>query len=431
MAVFAIALITVRTIAPSLKVLLDIFRYIGITTYREKIQLHLNGLIREHFAVDRASRPMFILSHSLGTVIALHSLLSSEEWNKNARVTLITLGSPIRRFFMRYFPGLFFPASITTAAAIVAARVGRFRWINCYRPLDQVGTALGLGDLPYTRDISTNQWDRIWDAHPDYWGDDRVAHVIGRAILETPMHSAEAPEQCERSTPRHYIVTHWVDAAEKFRQAVSAAIFRVVAIAFLATLPVALAVIAWSDYSLSLSKPAEVSAIEASGISTLAAVTHWRQTLIVPNNPLVTYTDYYEITYKSLDGQARGATIEHSSLAAFEEATYQANFEALFDYVKSHCPDVDPRPVRRLEGRTDRRHRCEDVRLRYDRDAPDHFVLLDFPPAKRTWWDVLRESALQIFATFCAFWLTGMLIMAVSGDLISMVLGVKYFPKRF
>lgn len=425
-AVFAIAFITVRTIAPSLKVLLDIFRYIGSSTYREKIQLHLNGVICERFAVGAAPRPTFIVSHSLGTVIALHSLLSSEEWDEDARITLITLGSPIRRFFMRFFPGLFFPASIATAAAEVAARVGRFRWINCYRPLDQVGAALGFSGIPYARDISTNQWGRIWDAHPDYWSDDRVARVIWSAILETPMHSADALE-CEPLARRHYTVTQWVDVVEKFRQAVSAAILHFVAIAILVAFPVAMAVVAWSNYSLSLSKAAEAGVIEATGISTLAVVTHWRETVVVPNAG-ASFTDYYEITYKSLDGQAHETTIRYFEHGAFEKATYQANVDALFNYVKSHCSDVDPRPLRRIELRSDRRYRCENVRLRYDLNAPDHFVLLDFP-AKRTWWDVLRDSAWQLVITILFLGSAGSLIILISGGLISTILGVEYFAK--
>jgi hypothetical protein len=84
MAGLAIAFITLRAIAPSLKVILDIFRYIGSTTYREKIQLHLNSVIRGLSVDGGAPRLLLILSHSLGTVIALDSLLSSEEWGEDA-----------------------------------------------------------------------------------------------------------------------------------------------------------------------------------------------------------------------------------------------------------------------------------------------------------------------------------------------------------
>ena len=105
MAGVAIAFVTARVIAPSLKILLDIFRYIGSDTYREKIQLHLDSIIHGLSVDAGAGKQVVILSHSLGTVIAPQLFLSSEAWAEDARITLITLGSPIQRLFMRFFPG--------------------------------------------------------------------------------------------------------------------------------------------------------------------------------------------------------------------------------------------------------------------------------------------------------------------------------------
>jgi hypothetical protein len=237
------------------------------------------------------------------------------------------------------------------------------------------------------------------------------------------MHSADAQEQREWPAPRHFVVTQWVDAAEKFRQAVSTAIYSVVAITFMMALLVTAAVVVWSSYSLNLSKAAEARAIEANGISTIAAVTHWRNMEVsVGSWPM--YSDSYEITYKSLDGQARGSTITRSNYETFEEATYQANVDALLVHVMSHCSDVDPRPALWLEGKMSRRCRYEDLRLRYAQDAPEHFVLLDFP-AKRTWWDTLRDSALQMVLTFFLLTYTAIFVVVFSGRLISMLLGVR------
>jgi hypothetical protein len=255
-----------------------------------------------------------------------------------------------------------------------------------------------------------------------------VLGAITRAILETPMHSADAQEQCERPAPRQFVVTEWVDAAEQFRQAVSTAIYSVVAIALMVTPPVTAAVVVWSSFSLSLSKAAEARVIEATGISTLAAVTHWRN-LDACGLSGCYYSDSYEITYKSLDGQARGSTIKHSPLlgtflGTSEEATYQANVDALLVHVMSHCSDVDPSPVGK-EGKIFRGYRCENVRLRYAQDAPEYFVLLDFPP-NRTWWDSLRDSAWQMAVTFFGLTWTGLLIVVFSGRLISMILGVRF-----
>src|SRR5262249_23612857 len=201
--------------------------------YRAKIQTHLNGLIKR-LSVDReTARPLLILSHSLGTVIALDSLLSSGIWPQDAQITFVTLGSPIRRFFMRFFPGTFFPGSITAAVASVAQRMSGFRWINCYRPFDQVGAALGLYGIAYARDISTKQWRRIWNAHPDYWSDDHVRNVIINALQNTPMHSVSIQGQRPRVALQDYVATDLVDFVEKFRQAIVSGVFRVSVTAFL------------------------------------------------------------------------------------------------------------------------------------------------------------------------------------------------------
>lgn len=424
MAVFAIALVTVRMIAPSLKVLLDIFRYIGRVGYREAIQLHMDALIRERFAIGGPERPIYILSHSLGTVIALDSLLSSGEWDGDAHITLITLGSPLRRFFMRFFPGLFFPASATKAAAAVSARMN-FRWINCYRPLDQVGTALGLSGLAYCRDVSTNQWKRIWDAHPDYWGDDCVARAITKAIVATPMNSVDV-KQRDRFAPQQYIVSDGLDALEKFRQQVFAAICRVIAIAFLAAPVVVAAIVAWSNYSKSLSEAAEADVIEATGVNTLAAVTHWRQTTVVKGGS--DYIDHFKLTYKLVDGEDHTATRTYRYSGFLQNVTYEANVEALVDHVRSHCSDVDPQPARRIEPQYRRQCRSEDIRLRYDPNAPDRFVLPDFP-ANRSWWDVTRDCAFSIFVTLLSLIFFGMCTVGVIAPLGAMILGLNVFGK--
>jgi hypothetical protein len=417
--VFAIAFVTVRKIAPSLKVLLDIFRYIGTVGYREKIQSHMDAVLRERFITGNPERQIYILSHSLGTVIALDSLLSSGEWGRYAQITLVTLGSPIRRFFMRFFPELFFPASATAAAAAVAARVN-FKWINCYRPLDQVGAAIGLSGLAYCRDVSTNQWTRLWDAHLDYWSDDYVASAIAKATSAAPMKFVDA-EQSDQLALQHY-TDDGADEVEKFRQKVFAAICRVVAIAFLAAPVIFGAAVVWSNYSQSVSEAAEVGIIEASGINTLAAVTHWRKT--VPLKGGADITDNFEITYTSADGESRKSTITHNDRFAFETASYQVSVDALLDHVRSRCSDVDPRPTKRITLKYDRRCRLEGIRLRYNPDAPDRFVLPDFA-ADRSWGQVLRGSIFQIVIDFFALVMASATVIMVVGTLAAMLIGVN------
>jgi alpha-beta hydrolase superfamily lysophospholipase len=41
----------------------------------------------------------FTVAHSLGTVIAIDAVLNSESFAPSDRITLITMGSPLLRFF--------------------------------------------------------------------------------------------------------------------------------------------------------------------------------------------------------------------------------------------------------------------------------------------------------------------------------------------
>ncbi|HEY3617169.1 MAG TPA: hypothetical protein VGK96_10175, partial [Candidatus Sulfotelmatobacter sp.] len=56
-AVLAIAFLTLSIVAPSLKIILDIFRYIGSQEYRVKIQSHLNGVIKWVSVARERARP--------------------------------------------------------------------------------------------------------------------------------------------------------------------------------------------------------------------------------------------------------------------------------------------------------------------------------------------------------------------------------------
>ncbi|QEE44507.1 hypothetical protein FVA81_07730 [Rhizobium sp. WL3] len=425
-AVFAIASVTVAMIAPSLKVVLDVFRYIGGIGYRDTIQSHINNLLRQRFAIAGAERPIYIISHSLGTVIALDSLISSEEWGPGAQVTLITLGSPIRRFFMRFFPGLFFPASVTKAATAISARMN-FRWINCYRPFDQVGTALGLSPLSYCRDVSTYQWKRIWDAHPNYWGDDCVARAITSALFATPMNSVGS-EQRDRSSPQQYIVAEGLDSVETFRLQAFVTICRVVAVAFLASPVVVGAIVAWTSSSMTLSSTAEAEALESSGIDTLAAVTHWREKMKVKGAGLA-HKDHFELSYKGPDGEDRPSpALTYRNFEPFEEIDYKVNAEALVSHIRSHCIDVDPRPVSWLEIEYSRKCRREDLRFRYDPNAPSRWSLPDFPP-KRSWFNAISNYTFAFFSTFLPLLFFGSVAVILVAPLASLILGLNFFRR--
>jgi hypothetical protein len=153
------------------KVLLDIGLYVGMPSYRATIQANLDRIVAT--IPERSTTPIWIVAHSLGSVIALDSLTNSPAWTSADRVRLVTLGSPIRRFFIRFFPHAFFEPRIDDAARTVAGRLAEFTWLNAFRRFDYIGTALGFRERGL--DLPTRQ---LWPAHANYWGDVRVARTV-------------------------------------------------------------------------------------------------------------------------------------------------------------------------------------------------------------------------------------------------------------
>jgi hypothetical protein len=173
------AQVTRSLVAPSLKILLDIFRYVSVPKYRDWIQQGLDEAIEEERKKGR--RLFVLLAHSLGSVIAADSLINSVAWQPQDRVLLVTMGSPLRRFFFRFLPELFFPPSADAVGDAAGARLGDFRWANVYRPWDQVGARLGLTRRG-SAERSTGQWGHLLNAHPNYWSDTIVRVQAEQAI---------------------------------------------------------------------------------------------------------------------------------------------------------------------------------------------------------------------------------------------------------
>lgn len=167
-----------------IKVLLDIFRYLGEPHYRGRIQAALDQAIREARSSVVGDAPIVLVAHSLGTVIAVDSLINSGAWERSDRVLLVTMGSPLRRFFLNAFPGALFPSSVRGIAAAIVGRVRQLRWLNVYRPWDYIGTALGLNRAAVGRDLTTRQWGRVVTSHTDYWGDAEVLQAVSSGLQD-------------------------------------------------------------------------------------------------------------------------------------------------------------------------------------------------------------------------------------------------------
>ena len=166
-----------------LKVILDIVRYMGSPDYRTTLQRHFDEALEKKLgAGGDGGRRVLLLAHSLGSVIALDSLVNSPAWTTSDNVVLVTLGCPVRRSFIRFFPRYLFPASVEASARLVASRLRRFSWINIHRPWDYVGGDLGLGREGLGADVSTGQVRKVFSSHSDYWEDAIVIGTLERQL---------------------------------------------------------------------------------------------------------------------------------------------------------------------------------------------------------------------------------------------------------
>ena len=93
--------------------------------FQDKLNCAVNGL--------PAGAHVILAGHSLGSVIALDSLCNSGAWNRFDSVSFVTAGSPIFRFFQRFFPGLFFPREAGGCCSRIQSRSRVIRWLNVYR----------------------------------------------------------------------------------------------------------------------------------------------------------------------------------------------------------------------------------------------------------------------------------------------------------
>lgn len=169
-----------------LKILLDIARYVGEPSYRLRTLEQLAAFIREK---QGNSENLIIVAHSLGTIIALDYLCNWSAGDRDRRISLITLGSPYRRFFLAWLPGVLFDRRMLNTVGRIRARHQSFRWLNVYRPWDYVGTSLKLMAGAAGTDRSTRQYRRL-NGHADYWGDDTVLSTISGGLTSLPQSAA-------------------------------------------------------------------------------------------------------------------------------------------------------------------------------------------------------------------------------------------------
>lgn len=165
------------------KVTLDIFLYISNNRYRQGIQDYINSELEKECTLE--DKEVVIVSHSFGTLIIVDALINGKELKTAASIRLITMGSPLNKFFNRYFPSLFSTTQLFQKLSYLYRN--NFSWINIFRPNDPVGTSLNTEGIT---DINTAQYEKKFVfAHVSYWNDAKVVDLIKTQLNNTHTNS--------------------------------------------------------------------------------------------------------------------------------------------------------------------------------------------------------------------------------------------------
>lgn len=166
-----------RLALPALKIAADIVRYLGDREYAESLQRQVVRWLLGFTGMG--IRHVVLVTHSLGSVVAVDTLRQVQGARDVVSVVLYTSGSPLRRYFHRFFPGAY-PHPLQLLRQFRRVLPGLL-WVNIFRPGDEVGTDL---QLPSGCERTTGRYR--FPAHPGYWDDPHV-HTVARECRDTAM----------------------------------------------------------------------------------------------------------------------------------------------------------------------------------------------------------------------------------------------------
>ncbi len=358
-----------RPIRGSLKMMVDGFRYLGEPGYRIRIQKALDKAIRQARQDTGEDAEFVLVGQGLGTVIALDSLTHSGAWRKTHRVLLVTMGSPLRRYVLPFFPRILFPETIEDGVDLIAGRLHKFHWMNIYRPGDAVGGDLGLAAFE-GRDISTGQSRRIVGGHADYWLDLDARRAFCRGLREiTPVRPLQVP---------------MIDAAHRLPHAPSSStelripaslrpLFRPVL-----SLAVFAGMLWWVATGLGVLTP-RIDATPESlkrGVVVDATATHRRET--VKQSFGLTFVHHWQFEFTDPKGTVKHLRFKRDASDAFLDMPHRFDDHALTRQVRAGCEGSARRvswPGQEMETPCSQ----QGIRLRYYPGDMTFFDLPDFP----------------------------------------------------
>ena len=328
-------------------------------------------------------REFVLAGQGIGAVIALDSILHSREWRDTDRVLLMTMASPLRRYFLRLYPRTLFPEALEDLIDLIVGRLDEFRWINVHRPGDYIGADLGL--KPFSgRDLSTGISGGRTVGHADYWLSPDARHTLHDGLDGL---KPIPPPRVPMTDSKHRIPLPRKSVAGFSIPPLARKLLRT-------TLP--LATFGWMLWWVATGSGVLVSSIddtpdllEQRGVVVEAAATHRRQT--VETDRGLTYVDHWEFNFNDPSGTAKRLRVQHDVSDAFlNMVPLFFDDRELTRQIRAKCA-VGDQPSAWWPGR-DMETPCtiEEVRLRY---YPGGATLLDLPdfPQRRSLRDPVRS----------------------------------------
>jgi hypothetical protein len=365
MVVFGLLLgIAARFWKSPFKVALDIVRYVGNPSYRKGIQHELKAQIDE---IPGGERRIVLAAHSLGSIIAIDALVNFHCFSPADSVMLVTAGSPLARSFFRFFPSIFFPASVEAVDDAIRQRIASFVWVNVYRPFDYVGARVGLTRRGVGVDLSSKQWTRLLSSHSDYWSDLVILRAVGKALR------APAVRRPTTVDDRFYVGD--VQFAGPYRRELST---------FVKRLSSAIAiVIVVGNFGLFVHAKRQQDAdlnqrealVERAGVVTTARVTHWQDS---HSEDELAVRHHYRFEFSAADGRPVIVEIKTDTTILFDRSQRRMDADSLQTFIRAGCEYTEGKPGWLLSKLA---YPCQrgGIRVKHLAEDPFFFMVADFP----------------------------------------------------
>jgi len=164
----------------------DVAFYVKNAEQRAIVEGHLRQIL-ESVTTSFSSADVLLVTHSLGSVVASHCLLKSGNSLAKAKLTLVTLGSPIRKMSRIFKSVVSCPEELV--ARYMVNSVPK-RWVNLWRDFDIIGTSLFKRAPGLVSEKSLGI-----GGHRNYWSDARLWYEMAELLQSVEVTRSEEADQ--------------------------------------------------------------------------------------------------------------------------------------------------------------------------------------------------------------------------------------------